>query len=170
MNKGGLRLMLISYPRRRDPAFESAVLRLGRFIGPGFRIERCQTAFDAVQAVTTWRDRGRPITCLEFVGHGRHGAFSLGDEYLFTADGAGLDVARELGKRLAPRARVHLLGCRTARDGDGRWLEPFEKALGACRTLWGTRTWLTSMIFAEGPLSPAQRRALVRAGGASTPE
>ncbi len=158
-----LRLMLVSYPPRLEPMFEHVVASVARFTGPTFAVERCQTGDDALRWVRTWRHRAGRINRLELFGHGRPGAFSLGDEVLFSDDGTGLDTAEALGDALDARAAVALLGCNTAARGDGRWLWPFERALGARRTLWGCPGWISTVDFRQGPLSSAQRRRLVRA-------
>lgn len=161
--KKPLRLMLVSYPRRLSAVFERSVLNLARHVGPTFRIERCQRADDAPFLVRAWRRRGHDVTMLELLGHGKPGAFALGDALTFTNEGVGLELATALGAELHVAARVHLLGCRVAAKGDSRWLVPFEKALGEKRTLWGAPSWVSHVAFSKGPLDDVQQQELVRA-------
>ncbi len=158
-----LRLMLVSYPRSISIVFERSVLNLARHVGPTFRLERCQHADEAPFLVRQWRRRGHDVKLLELLGHGKPGAFSLGDGLTFTADGTGLELAKAIGAELHVEARVHLLGCRVAAPGTSSWLVPFERALGEKRTLWGAPSWVSQVAFSKGPLDDAQQQALVRA-------
>ncbi|PZR16720.1 MAG: hypothetical protein DI536_06075 [Archangium gephyra] len=171
MKKGPLRLMVISYPRRLDTVFERSVLSLAKHVGPGFRVERCQEPKDVPWLVRQWRRRGHDVTRLEFLGHGKAGAFSLGDQMFIDATGTGLETFGALGDELAEDARVNLLGCRVARGGQAAWLTPFERALGARRTLWGASSWVSHVAFMHGPISAEVEATLVRAGrSVETPE
>lgn len=171
MKKGPLRLMVVSYPRRLDVVFERSVLSLARHVGPAFRVERCQQPNEVPWLVRQWRKRGHDVTRLEFLAHGKAGAFSMGDGMLLDDTGTGLDTFEELGEELAEDARVNLLGCRVAAQGEAKWLAPFERALGAKRTLWGAASWVSHVAFMHGPITAEAEATLVRAGRTlATPE
>ncbi len=158
---GELKLMVVSYPRELDRFFEQSVTMLASFAGEQLQVIRCQRPNDVPYLAKLWRGRGFAITRLCLVGHGKPGAFALGDEVMFGPRRRGLGIARALGEHLDPRARVQLLGCRVA-AGDAQWLAPFERALGGRRTLWACDWWLTTTDFAGG-LSSAFERRLTRA-------
>lgn len=160
--------MVVSYPRVLDIVFERSLLLLARHVGPTFRVERCQHPSKVPWLVKQWSKRGHDITRLEFLGHGKPGAFQLGDGMLFDAGGTGLDTIEAVGASLTRDARVNLLGCRVAWRAQSEWLVPFEAALGAKRTLWGAASWVSHAAFRHGPISAEIEAGLVRAG--PTPE
>lgn len=164
MKKGPLRLMVVSYPRRLSEVFERSVMYLARHVGPTFRVERCQEPKEVPWLVRQWRKRGHDVTRLEFLGHGKAGAFSLGDGMFIDDAGKGLDAFAELGEELAEDARVNLLGCRVAAHGEAKWLTPFERALGGRRTLWGAASWVSHVAFMHGPITAEAEATLIRAG------
>lgn len=171
--KRPLSLAVVSYPSSLEPVFESIALRLAKDVAPGFVVERCQHPDDVPFLAQRWQRRGYAITQLDLYGHGAGGEFALGDDLMFASDGTGYTRARSLGPRLAPGARLRLLGCRTGmeaalpRRGTRRLSGPqllrdLERLLRRGRTAWGTTGFLRPEHFGARGLaddSPLLRRA-----------
>ncbi len=163
-------LAIISYPAVMDSHLEAAALHFAKLVGPSFALERCQEPDDLVFLVKRWRERGRRIVRLDLHGHGDGGRFTLGDAMLFASDGTGYDVAKALGRQLAPAAELRLLGCNVANEhhpkdprrfSGKKLLRDLQRLLGRQRRVLGTTDFFGSHHWGPGGLNE-QGEALLR--------
>lgn len=161
-----LTLAVVSYPSRLEDTFERMAVRCAAGVGADFALERCQEPDELLFLAGRWKDRGYAIERLDLYGHGDGGRFKLGDELLFASDGTGYRLAQRLGPKLAPRADVRLLGCRTAlsRDFSGvKLLRDLERLLGRGRRAWGTTGYIGPAQCGPRGLTESAERLLRRA-------
>lgn len=166
-----LHLIIVSYPSRLDATLEEIAHTLARGATQARVVERAQEHSDLRFLVRQWHLRDRDVRTLDLVGHGSGGRFQLGDEVLFSSEGAGLDLVAELRPFLSERATMRLLGCAVAeRDTpinamgtfDGRSLmRQLEARLGAQRRVLAPSRPLFTIDYGADGLSAQARRSLV---------
>lgn len=168
-----LHLMVISYPQRREALFEAMALHFAKQVSDSFKLERCQTGDDLLEAARMWKKRHYQINTIDLFGHGAGGQFKLGDSLLFASDGTGYPLAKKLGGQLARDASLRLLGCRTAlvdrdystnriRFSGPKLLDGLTKQLGLQRVAWGSKAYIGTRQLAPTGFDPRVERQLVR--------